>query len=627
MSKRKQLPTTECQYNTNCYRKNPIHFEQFAHNHIHKIVQQGRTNGEFTIPKDLAFSREIVAVQCDIVEKLFPHLVSDQPTKKAAIDKIPEKTVQATPKKEETKISEVEITKNDEKVEEIEDSPQKLNQKVEDSKPNPSPSTSKNAATEAEREIRRKLARNVHDYFDVVAPKGQMARKLENAAPYNFFLTAITDSKPTHNEPLTVTFMELLDESLGELENSVQINFMVDIAWLNANYYFAGQEGKPMLVLYGDDSEDLRNISKTRPNITALKVDMGGNPFATHHSKLMIFCYKDGSSRIVVSTANLYVDDWHNRTQGLWISNTLPPLPEDADTAAGESPTGFRDDFCRYLVAYRIGRLQPWISRLRKTDFSSVNVCFVASVLGSHRDIPNRGPPWGHPRLGYLLGKHAAPIDDSAGIVAQCSSIGSLGPNLNSYIAAEWSQSFRRDSAPLGIRRVPQFKLIYPTYNNVKGSHDDMMGGGCLPYSRAVNEKQPWLRNHLFQWKSKTRNRNQAMPHIKTYARWTDRGLYWFVLTSANLSKAAWGNFNKSAKLEATLRINNFEAGVLFLPKFVLKTEKQMNYFPLGEDKNGVPKFPMPYDLPLTPYSPEDVIFTQDMMIQWQMQQALAQKK
>lgn len=340
--------------------------------------------------------------------------------------------------------------------------------------------------------------------------------------------------------------------------------------------------------------------------------------------KISILCYKDGSSRIIISTANLYVDDWHNRTQGLWISNQLPAMAEDADTASGESLTGFRDDFVRYLVSYRISKLQPWISRLRKTDFSSVNVFFVASVPGGHRDIPNRGPPWGHPRVGYLLGKHAAPIDDSAALVAQSSSIGSLGPNVSAYCTAEWANSFRRDSAPLGIRRVPQFKMIYPSYNNVKNSHDDLIGGGCLPYRRAGNEKQPWLKQHLYQWKSKERHRNQAMPHIKTYARSTERGLYWFVLTSANMSKAAWGVYNKSAKIEAPLRINNYEAGVLFIPKFVLKTEKPMNYFPLEQEKNGVQKFPMPYDIPLTPYSPEDVPFVMDHLEYWFQQQGNA---
>ena len=64
-------------------------------------------------------------------------------------------------------------------------------------------------------------------YLHVIMPKGKMAAKLKNAAPYNIFLTTVTDSKPTHTDPLSVTFLELLDPSLGELESSVQFNFMV----------------------------------------------------------------------------------------------------------------------------------------------------------------------------------------------------------------------------------------------------------------------------------------------------------------------------------------------------------------------------------------------------------------
>ena len=64
-------------------------------------------------------------------------------------------------------------------------------------------------------------------YLHVIMPKGKMAEKLKNAAPYNIFLTTVSDSKPTHTDPLSVTFLELLDPSLGELESSVQFNFMV----------------------------------------------------------------------------------------------------------------------------------------------------------------------------------------------------------------------------------------------------------------------------------------------------------------------------------------------------------------------------------------------------------------
>lgn len=87
---------------------------------------------------------------------------------------------------------------------------------------------------------------------------------------------------------------------------------------------------------------------------------------------MMIFCYTDNSVRVIVSTANLYEDDWHNRTQGLWISPKCPELPEGSDTTAGESKTGFKESILRYLIEYKIPKLQRYIVKIRKCDFSSV---------------------------------------------------------------------------------------------------------------------------------------------------------------------------------------------------------------------------------------------------------------
>lgn len=112
------------------------------------------------------------------------------------------------------------------------------------------------------------------------------------------------------------------------------------------------------------------------------------------------------------------------------------------------------------------------------------------------------------------------------------------------------------------------------------------------------------------------------MPHIKTYCRWSHRGLYWFCLTSANLSKAAWGAFNRGSKLDAPLRIMSYEAGVLFVPKFVLRDD-EARFFPMGRDAsttqpNGgtVPPFPMPYDAELQPYGAADVPFVMDYLLE-----------
>lgn len=87
-----------------------------------------------------------------------------------------------------------------------------------------------------------RVERRIEDYIDVLYPKGEAIKKYEASNPYNFFLTAIVDSPETHKETLSITMQEILDKSLGDLESSVQINFMVDIGWLLAHYYFAGHE-------------------------------------------------------------------------------------------------------------------------------------------------------------------------------------------------------------------------------------------------------------------------------------------------------------------------------------------------------------------------------------------------
>lgn len=86
----------------------------------------------------------------------------------------------------------------------------------------------------------------------------------------------------------------------------------------------------------------------------------------------MFLGYKDGSMRVIVSTANLVADDWHNRTQGIWLSPKCPAHTDNEDITNGDSPTGFRDDLLRYLITYNIAQLQPWIARIRKTNFKEV---------------------------------------------------------------------------------------------------------------------------------------------------------------------------------------------------------------------------------------------------------------
>lgn len=127
---------------------------------------------------------------------------------------------------------------------------------------------------------------------------------------------------------------------------------------------------------------------------------------------------------------------------------------------------------------------------------TSFSVFLICSTPGGHQTLQH-GPLYGHLKLGSLLSKHSSLVQDSCPVIAQSSSIGSLGQNINSWIHTDIGLSMSKDSGPPRLRKTPHFKMIFPSYNNVKNSHDGMLGGGCLPYRRDNHIKQPWLENHL----------------------------------------------------------------------------------------------------------------------------------
>jgi hypothetical protein len=56
--------------------------------------------------------------------------------------------------------------------------------------------------------------------------------------------------------------------------------------------------------------------------------------------------------------------------------------------------------------------------------------------------------------------------------------------------------------------------------------------------------------------------RGAAMPHIKTFLRYAGQRLAWTLLTSHNLSKAAWGRVQKKGKPDEHFQIDSYELGV-----------------------------------------------------------------
>ncbi|XP_025159842.1 probable tyrosyl-DNA phosphodiesterase isoform X2 [Harpegnathos saltator] len=420
------------------------------------------------------------------------------------------------------------------------------------------------------KEAQEEIIRIMRDYgYNVVKPE-KFAQKYNLSAPYHLFFTTVEESKETHNQPFSVTFPEILDKSLGEIVNSLHLTFIVDVEWLCLQYALAGQR-TDMTILYHNRRDDT-DLSDNISIMPVYEAELVFNS-ETHHTKIMILQYKDDGIRVVVSTANLYSNDWENRTQGLWISPHLPRLPELASSSDGESPTNFKQDFKRYLSRYWNPALKQWM------------------------DVVNY---WGHRKLARVLFQHTTLPPDAPqwSIIAQSSSIGNLGPNYESWLSKEIVLSMSQETMQM-TNRYPKFQYIYPSVENYERSFDFRNSISCFYYTAERHSKQQWIEPFLHQWKATRTGRDRAMPHIKSYMRISPdlKRISWFMLTSANLSKSAWG------VKRSTYSITNYEAGVVFLPKFITGATT----FPITYEEDSVePIFPIPYDLPLCPYDSSD---------------------
>lgn len=88
-----------------------------------------------------------------------------------------------------------------------------------------------------------------------------------------------------------------------------------------------------------------------------------------------------------------------------------------------------------------------------------------------------------------------------------------------------------------------------------------------------------WFPRYLCKWAGRAGGRERAMPHYKSYTRLrvnkditsnsseNDRearaSIAWHLVTSANLSRAAWGDMQKNG---SQLHIRHYELGVLIYP-------------------------------------------------------------
>ncbi|XP_053459848.1 tyrosyl-DNA phosphodiesterase 1 isoform X3 [Nycticebus coucang] len=413
-------------------------------------------------------------------------------------------------------------------------------------------------------------------------------------------------SPPKRQRTDSQEYLDILSPLFGTLVSSAQFNYCFDVDWLIKQYPPEFRK-KPILLVHGDKREAKAHLhAQAKPygniSLCQAKLDIA---FGTHHTKMMLLLYEEGL-RVVIHTSNLIHADWHQKTQGIWLSPLYPRIVHGTHKS-GESVTHFKADLVSYLMAYNAPSLKEWIDLIHEHDLSETNVYLISSTPGRFQG--SQKDNWGHFRLRKLLKEHASsiPAAESWPIVGQFSSIGSLGADESKWLSSEFKESLLtlgKESKTPGKSTVP-LHLIYPSVENVRTSLEGYPAGGSLPYGIQTAEKQNWLHSYFHKWSAETSGRSHAMPHIKTYMRPSPdfSKIAWFLVTSANLSKAAWGALEKNG---AQLMIRSYELGVLFLPSaFGLESFKVKQKF-FSSNKEPMATFPVPYDLPPELYGNKD---------------------
>ena len=130
---------------------------------------------------------------------------------------------------------------------------------------------------------------------------------------------------------------------------------------------------------------------------------------------------------IAIYSANLLEYDWTERTQVVWISPLLKSIGSDSIP-----DSEFRSDLIEYLSSYSLAPVQKVAESLEKYDFSPIKAKLVGSVPGRHKN--DQKYKFGHFKIRSLLRKYAKKCKKSDRIMAQVSSIGSLGAQETSWV-------------------------------------------------------------------------------------------------------------------------------------------------------------------------------------------------
>ncbi|KAL0363254.1 UNVERIFIED_CONTAM: Tyrosyl-DNA phosphodiesterase 1 [Sesamum calycinum] len=427
--------------------------------------------------------------------------------------------------------------------------------------------------------------------------------------------------------------VSISDVIQGDVLLAILSNYMVDIDWL-LSACPALKRVPNVLVIHGEGDGTLEYMKRNKPSNWILHKPPLPISYGTHHSKAMLLVYPRGL-RVIIHTANLIYVDWNNKTQGLWMQDF--PWKDQNSTSKG---CGFENDLIDYLGALKWHEFNVKLPPLgsfsinpyffKKFDYSSAVVRLIASVPGYHSGSSLR--KWGHMKLRSVLQDCTFEKQfETCPLVYQFSSLGSLDEKWMAELASSMSAGMTEDKSPLGPGKP---LIIWPSVEDVRCSLEGYAAGNAIP-SPLKNVEKEFLKKYWAKWKASHTGRCRAMPHIKTFTRYNGQNLAWLLLTSANLSKAAWGALQKnnsqlmirSSEYSFCLSPGNMDVPFLvqmmgisprISPASGSSDAKEVKLVTLAwnenqnEELSEVIKLPVPYELPPRPYSSGDVPWSWD---------------
>ena len=412
------------------------------------------------------------------------------------------------------------------------------------------------------------------------------------------------------SEVNTVSITELFN--IPDISTIILTTYKVELPWLYNKIPIL--KNVKVILIHGETNQlDGKSVGlQESENLRIIKPIL---PFeyGVNHGKT-IWIFTKSILRVVISTANLIEKDYDKKTQGIWYQDFSkhPQVDQiqkqDSSTSPNNNTTNYNNnnsnnndniinsspaeanrqnaitEFGSTLIDYLV-QLGLDVAPFSLNDYN-FTVCpgihLITSVPGYHTG--SKLYNYGHMKLRTLLNPNSNSdtttsttskssrtkvprLNSQSGeqkgagaIYIQCSSIGALS---EAWLFSEFGKSLCTSSGATPVHSATEMKIMWPSVQMVKESFEGWSGGYSLCLASKNNKE--FLKKYLKKFEPSHANRRYVCPHIKTYFQLSGKSetrAEWLMLTSANLSKAAWGELQKKNE---QLMIRHFEIGLLFM--------------------------------------------------------------